>query len=350
MYKPKPYEMPEYFCPQCNADLCKQKGFSPDLFHWVGKSCGTVLTNPEEDDSDSDIVWFCDGCGACLNEQEGFDEDCGEWTCSECGYVNAIDPSEVYYSNDEFEAEQYNPYRGLTDAEILELSLFRDEESINGRGDIILTINGETGKPFVKKFLTTYDKSIYKFIKDHPIGHMPRIIGLYESSNCLIVLESYIEGPTLADILAEKTMTEQEAVHIAKQLCMILCDLHGQHTPIIHRDIKPSNIIVNSRGEVFLLDMNVAKWYDPDQSEDTRYMGTQNYAAPEQVGYGLSASSAKTDIYAVGMLMNVMLTGAFPKEKKAEGRLWRIIERCISLDAENRYSARELLTELQSIA
>ena len=96
--------------------------------------------------------------------------------------------------------------------------------------------------------------------------------------------------------------------------------------------------------------MNVAKWYDPEQSDDTRYMGTQYYAAPEQVGYGLSASSAKTDIYAVGMLLNVMLTGTFPKEKRAEGRLWEIIERCISLDAENRYSAQELLSKLQSIA
>ena len=342
--------MSEYFCTQCNADLCKQKGFSPDMLHWVCKSCGTMLTNPEKDGGDSEIVWFCDRCDACLNEQEGFDEKCGEWTCRECGFVNAINPGEIYYSNDEYEAEQHNPYRGLTDAEILELALYRDEESINGRGDIIRTINVETGQPLVKKYLTTYDKSVYEFIKDHPIAYMPRIAGMYENDNCLIVLESYIEGPTLADILAKKAMTEQEAVHIAKQLCMILCDLHGQQTPIIHRDIKPSNIIINSDNEVFLLDINVAKWYDPEQRDDTRYLGTQNYAAPEQVGYGLSASSVKTDIYAVGMLMNVMLTGSFPKEKKAEGRLWEIIERCISLDAENRFSARELLEELQSIA
>lgn len=95
--------------------------------------------------------------------------------------------------------------------------------------------------------------------------------------------------------------------------------------------------------------MNVAKWFDPDKVDDTRYMGTQYYAAPEQVGYGFSASSEKSDIYAVGMLLNVMITGKFPKEEKAAGDVWNIIERCISLDAENRYTAKELIAELERI-
>ncbi len=51
-----------------------------------------------------------------------------------------------------------------------------------------------------------------------------------------------------------------------------------------------------------LLDMNVAKWYDSEEKEDTRLLGTKDYAAPEQVGYGMKASSNKTDIYAVGIL------------------------------------------------
>ena len=83
--------------------------------------------------------------------------------------------------------------------------------------------------------------------------------------------------------------------------------------------------------------MNVAKWYDEDKTDDTAYMGTQHYAAPEQIGYGFKASSAKTDIYAVGVLLNVMLTGRFPKERRATGKVWDIIERCIRLNAEERY-------------
>ena len=107
--------------------------------------------------------------------------------------------------------------------------------------------------------------------------------------------------------------------------------------------------MITESGEVFLLDMNVAKWYDPEKNDDTRYMGTQYYAAPEQVGYGLSASSAKSDIYALGMVLNVMLTGKFPKEQKSPGETWNIIEKCISLNAEERYSSEELYKALDEL-
>ena len=107
--------------------------------------------------------------------------------------------------------------------------------------------------------------------------------------------------------------------------------------------------MVTPENETYLLDMNVAKWYDPDKTDDTRYMGTRFYAAPEKVGYGLSASSAKSDVYAIGVLLNVMVTRKFPKEERAGGRLWDIVERCISLNADDRYSASELLEALEEL-
>ena len=107
--------------------------------------------------------------------------------------------------------------------------------------------------------------------------------------------------------------------------------------------------MIAPEGETVLLDMNAAKWINPAKSEDTRYMGTQYYAAPEQVGYGFSASTDKTDIYAVGMLLNVMLTGKFPKEQKASGKIWDIIERCIRLEADQRYTAKELIKALEAL-
>ena len=84
-------------------------------------------------------------------------------------------------------------------------------------------------------------------------------------------------------------------------------------------------------------------------TDDTRHMGTENYAAPEQVGYGLSASSEKSDIYAVGMLLNVMLTGKFPKEQRPDDDIWGVIERCISLEAKDRYTAKELINKLENM-
>ena len=71
-----------------------------------------------------------------------------------------------------------------------------------------------------------------------------------------------------------------------------------------------------------------------------------NYAAPEQAGYGIAASSTESDIYATGVLLNVMLTGKFPKEQLPEGVLQDIIRQCIDLDADRRPTASQLAAML----
>lgn len=340
-------DMYEY-CPRCEANLTLQKGYRNDLPYWICKGCGEMLINPEVD-ADDDIAWICDQCGSMLNIQDGFSDNNGEWTCTECGYVNKIDESELYASEDEFQAEQRSPYKGLSDEDVLALSLYRDIEHIDDRPDIILVKHCETEQKFIKKLLTTYNKSVYDYLKGNPVKYMPTIHEIYESENCLIVIEECIEGKTIADLLEDNAFSEDRAIDIAIDICRILEVIHGLPTPIIHRDIKPSNIMVTSENEIYLLDMNVAKWYDPDKTDDTRYMGTRFYAAPEQVGYGLSASSAKSDVYAIGVLLNVMVTRKFPKEERAGGRLWDIVERCISLNADDRYSVSELLEALEEL-
>ena len=340
-------EYPHEFCPRCQANLTLQKGYHNDLPYWICKGCGEMLINPEVT-PETNIAWFCDGpnCRVMLNTQPGFNEDCGEWKCTECGFINKIDVSELYLSEDEFQAELRNPYKGLSDADALELSVYEDENCIGDKDNIILVRNRETGDRYIKKLLSDYNKSVYEFLKDHPVSHMPKITGLYESENCLIVIEEYIDGSTVADLLEKGAFPEKRALKVARDVCVILKDLHSLPTPIIHRDVKPSNIMITPGDDVFLLDMNVAKWYDPGKTDDTRYMGTRDYAAPEQVGYGLSASSTKTDIYAVGVMLNEMITLKFPKEEKAPEKIWEIIERCISLEAEKRYTVEELITEL----
>ncbi len=340
----QPYE----FCPRCEANLTLQKGYSNDLPFWICLGCGEMLINPEVD-TENNIVWICDSCGRMMNIQPGFREDCGEWACTECGFANKIDSEELYVSEEEFQAELKNPYRGLKDEEVLRLAAYQDERPLNEKGNVFLVRNRETGRLYVRKILEAYDPEIFAFLKGHPMAHMPKILETYESSISLIVIEEYIEGRTLAKILDEGTIEEEKAVSIARSICIILDELHSLPKPVIHRDIKPANIMITPTGDVFLLDMNAAKWYDPEQTDDTRYMGTRNYAAPEQAGYGLSASSDKTDIYALGMLLNRMVTGRFPKEEKAPGKLWHIIERCISLEAEKRYTDRELMEALDQL-
>lgn len=343
----KENDMYEY-CPRCDANLTLQKGFSNDLPYWICKGCGEMLINPSVDASD-DIAWICDRCGNMLNIQEGFKDNRGTWRCTCCGFVNELDERNLYDTDDEYQSDLKNPYRGLSDDCLLRLSSYREIEPLKGRDDIFVVSDPQNGQLLIRKFLTTYDRDIYNYLKENPIEHMPRILCIEESRTCLIVIEEYIKGKTVQELIDEGALTRSEAIDIAVSVCRILKNLHDLPTPIVHRDIKPSNIIVTFEGEVYLLDMDAAKWYDPDKTDDTNHIGTRDYAAPEQAGFGFTASSSKSDIYALGVLINVMITGKLPKEKRAPDDIWPLIERCISLDADKRYDAASLLHKLKGL-
>ena len=339
-------DMEYEYCPRCDANLTLQKGYRRELPVWRCLGCGEVLFNPELE-TESNVGWFCDGCGELMNGQPGFSEEYDEWTCTKCGRVNKLTEDEIYASEDAYLSEAGDPFKGLSDEALLELSTYEEVGEIPDKENVFFVRRREDGGLFVMKFLTRYDLEIYKSVKEQPIAHVPKIISMHEGSNCLIVIEEYVNGRTLEECLEEGPLSEWEAIRVTKALCAILADMHGRNPAIIHRDVKPSNVIMTEEGEIWLLDLDAAKYHDPGQTDDTRYLGTQYYAAPEQVGYGFSASSPKTDIYAVGMLLNVMLTGKFPKEEKAGGKIWDVIERCISLEAEKRYDVKELIEALE---
>ncbi len=335
------------YCTNCNAELSLQKGYSSDLPYWVCKGCGMMLINPELP-GDSDVIWLCDGCGALLNTQDGFSEECGTFTCTECGFENRIDEDEIYGSEDAYQSELKSPYRGMTDTDVINLASYRETGRIVDRDDILLVTDDE-GRLYVKKILTTYDASVYRYLLEHPVSHMPVLRGVYEGEHHLVIIEDHINGISLKDLIEGGELNEASALRIAKDLCRILMELHGLENPIIHRDIKPSNVMISDEGETFLLDINAAKWYKPGEAEDTKLLGTMYYAAPEQYGFGYAASSGKTDIYALGVLLNVMLTGKIPKEKTAEGKIRAVIEKCTCLEPSGRYTAGELLSALEEL-
>lgn len=336
------------FCPNCEANLTLQKGYSSDVAYWVCLGCGQMLINPELN-TDTDIIWRCDNCGELLNVQKGFDESLPVWICRVCGYENSLDDAAIYESEDERISDEQGAYKGLSDEEVLELSQYKDIDFVGDRDNIILIEDVESHKNYIKKLLETYDRSVYDYLINCPIEGMPRIKSLYESRNCLIVIEEYIKGCTVDRILKDSVLAEDVAIDITIRLCIILDRLHNQPTPIVHRDIKPSNVIITSDSEVYLLDVNVAKFFDSSRNDDTRYLGTEYFAAPEQAGFGFTASNPKSDIYALGVLMNVMITGTFPKEKRVEGKLWPVIKKCMSLEADKRYTASELSSELKNL-
>lgn len=232
----------------------------------------------------------------------------------------------------------------MTIEQELELSYYQQVADIDAAHCVYLVQDNRTKQFYVKKLLTVYNAGIYRYLQAHPVANTPRIHLVAEKDHVLTVIEDYIPGDTLEDVLAKKgTLSEAEALGIAGKLCLILADFHHCKPAIVNRDIKPSNIKLAADGTVTLLDMNAAKWCNADSDKDTRLLGTQGYAAPEQYGFG--PSSALSDIYSVGVLINVMLCGEFPNKKIADGRLGSVARKCTELSPSARYQSIDALLD-----
>ncbi len=220
----------------------------------------------------------------------------------------------------------------------LTLSFYKEIADIGKTENVKLVKHIETGVLYVQKTLSVYDADLYKTLKKLRINGIPEIFHIIENENKLVVIEEYINGRTLQDIIdANGPMEESKASDIILSLCAILHRLHSLETPIIHRDIKPSNIMLSDHDIITLVDFNVSRKYAAEKKQDTIFMGTADYAAPEQYGFG--QSDARTDIYALGQLLNVLLTGVLPKQQLYTGKIEKVISRCIHLDPEKRYQS-----------
>lgn len=229
----------------------------------------------------------------------------------------------------------------------LALSYYNKISDIDTSHNVSLVKHTETGKIFVMKSMSIFNKAVYSSLLGNQIPGIPKVYEVLENDNELIVIEEYISGESLDEILRQSGGINEEAViNYTIQLCDILSELHGLNPPVIHRDVKPSNIIINPNGILTLLDFNAARLDTQNKSEDTRLIGTKGYAAPEQYGFG--TSDARTDIYGIGMLMIALLTGHPVRESVPDLPIKSIIMKCTEIDPSNRYySVLELKASLQ---
>lgn len=235
----------------------------------------------------------------------------------------------------------------MNNEDLLRLSRYQVLETINEEHEVFLVKNIDADKKYVKKILYTYNKSVYEYLKVHPVEGIPKIYEAIEDGDALIIIEEYIEGNTLlSEIEKNGSIHPALVTYYILQLCIILSQLHSANPPIIHRDIKPSNIIIGANYKIFLLDLNAARHHTAEKSEDTRLLGTHGFAAPEQYGFG--ESDERSDIYSLGILMNNMLTGVVSHEPVQDSPLTKVIEKCIQMEPDNRFqSAMELYSAIK---
>lgn len=145
----------------------------------------------------------------------------------------------------------------------------------------------------------------------------PNIVGVYDVSEDdglpYLVME-YLDGNTLHAALVERrrqgrVFSPVEALTLLKPLANALDYAHSRS--IIHRDLKPENIILTTHGPV-ITDFGLAKLMQEEAATVSIVMGTPAYMAPEQIE--AQAVDARTDVYALGIMLYELLSGHVPYE------------------------------------
>src|SRR5699024_11329038 len=126
----------------------------------------------------------------------------------------------------------------------LKLSFYKELAHIDDAKQIKLAQHIESGKVFVIKELHIYDIEVYTFLAKHSLPGIPKIVELIEDNQILYVVEEYISGNTLQDLLEEKgPFSEHETLNCVNQLCNILDSIHQLTPHIVHRYFKQYNHI-----------------------------------------------------------------------------------------------------------
>ena len=218
-------------------------------------------------------------------------------------------------------------------------------------GRTLLAKRAADGSPVIEKILSAPQGLVYERLKGLHHPNVATVLDVVYHEGQSIVITEYVGGTTLQGMLKQRgNLNAQEAVEIVIQLLNGLEFLHG--LGLVHRDIHPGNVMVSCDNVVKILDLGIARRVREKASQDTSILGTVGFAAPEQ--YGFAQTDGRTDIYSVGVLLNVLLTGRVPSVVTAQGRLGQIILKCIEISPEKRYedvkSLRAELLQLKSNA
>ena len=141
--------------------------------------------------------------------------------------------------------------------------------------------------------------------------------GLYQTADFAFLLERYVDGPSLKDILRNlhgKTLPFDETLTYLKALSAALGYAHANG--VVHCDVKPGNVMVDQGGNIYLTDFGIAR-HAESTSTTLVTTGTAAYMAPEQIR-GEPVSPA-TDTYALGVMLFEMLTGQLPFKGDEKG-------------------------------
>ena len=175
-------------------------------------------------------------------------------------------------------------------------------------------------------------------------GNVAQIYGLERSGDTTALVMELVDGPTLAERIAQGPLAVSEALDVAQQIASALEAAHERG--IVHRDLKPANIKLKADGTVKVLDFGIAKALDaraisgpqrtpittPAMTEAGVVLGTAAYMSPEQARG--KPVDQRTDIWAFGCVLYEMLTGrAAFLDEDVTSTLARVLQASVDLSA-----------------
>jgi serine/threonine protein kinase len=191
-------------------------------------------------------------------------------------------------------------------------SIFRGTDLLTG-GPVALKIP----HPAVEGDLVFYNR----FLREREIGEKldhPAVVKSFrhDESNKVYIAMELAEGQPLRQVLSEqRKLPVERAVKIALAVCDALEYIHLQG--VVHRDLKPENIMIDGEDRIKLIDFGIASRAGAKRltfGKFSQVMGTPDYIAPEQVKG--KRGDARSDVYALGVLLYEMLTGQTPFDAK----------------------------------
>lgn len=201
-------------------------------------------------------------------------------------------------------------------------------------GEVYCAQHAKIGRRAAVKVLThasNTDGSLDRFFNEARIQSSlrhPNIATLYDFTEvdgqpCIIM--EYIDGETLFErVRPSGPLQLAETIYIFQAVVEAIAYVHGNG--VVHRDIKSNNIKISSSGEVKLLDFGIAKSEASERLTATgSIIGTLEYLSPEQIMGGVA--DARSDIWALGVLLYEMVTGRVPFQALTIGELCKKIER-----------------------